>query len=254
MYKKIKISVIIAVLDSHKVVVRQIRHFKKMRLPNSVEIIFVDDGSDPPLSYENCGLRNFSIYATNDKRPWTQGLARNLGASKAKGEYLLFTDIDHIITKEAVMDLLEFDGAKMVFPRYYGILDRYGNIICDEKSMIDFGLNPIRLRRRGLSCGFHGNTYGIKKTIFDAIGGYDSRYCTQRFHMGGTTMSEERKFNINWSRLVKRGSIIGGEKQGSKIYHFPVSKFRLDGNNNPFGLFHRLSLEQVPQPDKGDWK
>jgi hypothetical protein len=218
-----------------------------MRLPANVEFIFVDDGSDPPLSYENCGLRNLTILYTNDKRPWTQGLARNLGASKARGEFLFFTDIDHIITREAIMDVLEFNGDKMVFPRYYGILNRRGGIVCDEKSMLDFGLNPERLRKRGLSCGFHGNTYAIRKTIFDMIGGYDSRYCTQGFHMGGAFMSEERKFNIKWKHICDRGLAPGGEKTGSKIYHFPTSKFRTDWNNNPFGLFHRLSLEQVPQ-------
>jgi glycosyltransferase involved in cell wall biosynthesis len=239
-----KVSIIIAVLDSHKVVVRQIRNFKKMNLPSSVEIIFVDDGSEPPLTYQDCGLRNFTILFTNDKRPWTQGLARNLGASQARGEFLFFTDIDHIITKEAVEAVLDFNGDKMVFPRYYGILDRHGNIVCDEKSMIEFGLNPIRLRRRGLACGFHGNTYAIRKTIFDLIGGYDKRYCDQGFHMGGKFMSEERKFNIKWASVVKRGWAPGGEKEGPKIYHYPTSKFRINGDNNPFGLFHKLSLEQ----------
>jgi glycosyltransferase involved in cell wall biosynthesis len=244
----IKVSIIIAILNSHKVVIRQIRHFKKMRLPDSVEIIFVDDGSDPPLNYQNCGLENFTIYFTGDKRPWTQGLARNLGAKNANGEFLLFTDIDHIITKEAIDDVLSFEGDKMTFPRYFGILDRYGNIICDRKSMIDFGVNPIRLRSRGLHCGHHGNTYAIRRTIFNMIGGYDPRYCEQRFHMGGIFMSEERKFNIKWGHIVARGLAPRGEKDGSKIYHYPISKFRTDGNNNPYGLFHSLSHEQVPQP------
>jgi len=247
----VKVSIIIAVLNSHKVVIRQIRHFKKMQLPDSVEIIFVDDGSDPPLNYENCGLRNFYIYYTNDKRPWTQGLARNLGASKAKGEFLFFTDIDHIITKEAIMDVLAFEGDKMTFIRYFGILDHRGNIICDKQSMLNFGLNPIRITgRRGMCGGVHGNTYAIRKSIFDLIGGYDRRFCEQGFHMGGAFMSEERKFNIKWSNIVKRGWAPRGEKLGSPIYHYPISKFRTDGSPNPFGLFHELSLEQVPQPPK----
>ena len=79
-----KISIVIAILDSHEVVRRQIAHFKKMDLPDSVEFIFVDDGSEPPLTGE---MRNLTFYYTHDKRPWTQGLARNLGATNAKGEY-----------------------------------------------------------------------------------------------------------------------------------------------------------------------
>lgn len=249
-----KVSVVIAVLNSHKVVVRQIRHFKKMGLPKDVEIIFVDDGSNPPLDYQTCGLRNFYVYFTNDKRPWTQGLARNLGASKAKGEYLFFTDIDHIITKEAINDVLAFNGSKMVFYRYFGILDLRGNIVSDVKSMLDFGLDPARLKgRRGvlkdghIFAGSHGNTYAIKKTIFDKIGGYDPRYCQSMFHVGGRYQSEEAKFNSKFIRMWLSGQANTVVSE-SKIYHYPVSRFRKDGDNNPFGLFHKLSLEQVPQP------
>jgi len=46
-----KVSVIIAVLNSHEVVRRQIEHFKKMELSSDVEIILVDDGSNPPLGF-----------------------------------------------------------------------------------------------------------------------------------------------------------------------------------------------------------
>lgn len=247
----VKVSIIIAVLNSHKVVVRQLRHFKKMDLPDSVEIIFVDDGSDPPLNYENCRLRNLFIYYTHDKRPWTQGLARNLGASKARGEFLLFTDIDHIITKEAIEDVLNFNGSKMTFVRHFGILNRFGDIVSDMPTMLEFGLDPIRTTgKRGMTAGVHGNTYAIRKTIFDLIGGYDTSLCEQGFHMGGKFMSEERKFNNKWASIVKQKLAPGGEKLGSHIYHYPVSKFRTDKDNNPFGMFHELSLKQVPQPMK----
>jgi hypothetical protein len=248
-----KVSIIIAVLNSHKVVVRQIRHFKNMNLPREVEIIFVDDGSDPPLYYQDCGLGNFKILFTNDKRPWTQGLARNMGAKEAKGEFLLFTDIDHIITKETIDDVLRFDGDKMVFYRHFGILDRYGKIVNDRKSMVDFGLSRRWVRSRRVAedgsifCGMHRNTYAIRKTIFEKIGGYDPIYCEQMFHMGATGWSEESRFNALYTRLVNTGE-VKAEVIGSKIYHYPVSKFRDDRDNNPFGLFHKLSLEQVPQP------
>jgi len=243
-----KVSVVIAILDSHEVVKRQIEHFKKMELDDDVEFIFVDDGSEPPLSGE---MKNLTWYYTHDKRPWTQGLARNLGASKSKGKYLFFTDIDHIITREAIEAVRKFDGDKMVFRRFYGILDEDGNIVCDEKSMVDFGLEPLRVRtKRGYLCaGTHGNTYAIRKSIFDRIGGYDSRYCTTMFHRGGQYQSEESKFNSLCRVMVARGE-IKDQAIGPKIYFYPVSKFRADGDNNPFGLFHALSLEQVPQPMK----
>jgi len=248
-----KVSIVVAVLNSHIIVLRQIRAWKSMHLPDGVEIILVDDGSNPPILHtaESTGLRNLIVLATHDKRPWTQGLARNMGAAKAQGEYLFFTDIDHIITREAIDDVLKFDGNKMVFPRYFGILDRKGNIINDEKSLLDFGLDPARVRtHRGHLCGgFHGNTYAIRKSIFEKIGGYIPRYCESGFHVGGKHQSEESKFNSMYRNFKEEG-FIPTETIGSKIYHYPVSKFRTDGDNNPFGLFHELSLEQVPQPRK----
>lgn len=240
------VSIVIAILNSHEIVRRQIKHFSKMDLSDEVEFIFVDDGSEPPLNGE---MKNLTFYHTNDKRPWTQGLARNMGVEKAKGEYLFFTDIDHIITREAIDDVLKFDGDKMVFPRYFGILDEDGNIVCDEKSMLEFGLHPARVRtRRGFMCaGLHGNTYVIRKSIFEMMGGYDPRYCQSMFHVGGRFQSEESKFNSKYRQLNAKGE-VKDTVIGPKIYCYPVSKFRTDKDNNPFGLFHTLSLEQVPQP------
>lgn len=243
-----KISIVIAILNSHYIVKLQIRHFRSMNLPNNVEFIFVDDGSNPPLNF-NMGLRNLHWYYTNDKRPWTQGLARNLGASKANGEYLFFTDIDHIISKEAIDAVLNFDGDKMVFPRFIGILDRHGNVIQDLKTLFDWGYSKSYYRgRRGLFAGYHGNTYAIKREIFNAIGGYEQGLCENMFHVGGRWMSEERKFNIKWQHKVNR-NIYKPEVTGPKIFVYPVSKFHQTGDNNPHGLFHKLSLKQgTPLP------
>lgn len=243
-----KLSIIIAIYQSYKVVVRQLRHFKKMNLPDNVEFVWVDDGSDPPLVYNN-GLRNFHWYYTNDKRPWTQGLARNLGASKAKGEYFLFTDIDHIITYEAIDAVLNFNGDKMVFKRYFAILDRRGNIISDSQTILDFGLDKGRYRKRGLSGGMHGNTYAIRKSIFERLNGYDPKHCERGFHVGGKFMSEERDFNRRYERLVAAKEVLP-QVIGPNIHVYPTSKFRADKDNNPFGLFHTLNLEQIQQPMK----
>lgn len=228
---------------------RQIRNFKRMNLPGEVEIILVDDGSDPPLNYETCGLRNLRILYTNDKRPWTQGLARNAGARAANGAWILFTDIDHILTREVIEEALKGDYDKMVFPRHFGVLDRHGRLVCDKESMLAFGLDPARWRRNGYA-GTHGNTYSIRKAVFEKLGGYDPYRCTRRFHMGGKFGSEESHFNLAYNRSKRRGQIGEGDRFGPKIYHYPVSKFRADRDNNPYGLFHQLSLEQVPQPDK----
>lgn len=244
----IRVSIVIAVLNSHKVVIRQLRHFKHMPLPPEVELILVDDGSNPPIAFSP-GIANFRILYTNDKRPWTQGLARNMGAKAATGTYLFFTDIDHILTKEAVDAVNIFYGDKMVFRRYFAILDAHGNIVNDAQTLIDFGLSPVHYRRRGLSGGVHGNTYAIRRTIFQRLNGYDRKYCESRFHVGGKYMSEERDFNRRFDRLCQSGD-AEWQVLGPDIHHYPVSKFHRLKDNNPHGLFHTLSLEQTTQPLK----
>ena len=79
-----KLSIIIAILNSHEIVRRQYLHFERMGLPDDVEIIFVDDGSHPPL--EPPKIKNFTMLYTYDKRQWTTGIARNIGARHAKGD------------------------------------------------------------------------------------------------------------------------------------------------------------------------
>ena len=59
-----KVSIVIAILDSHEIVRRQLLHFDKMRLPDDVEVIFVDDGSRPPLLKKGSLNFNFSLYYT----------------------------------------------------------------------------------------------------------------------------------------------------------------------------------------------
>lgn len=242
-----KVSIVIPVLNSHKVVIRQARHFKKMNLPRDVEIIIMDDGSNPPLEF-NTGVRNFSIHKTGEKRAWTQGLAKNKGAKLAKGEYLFFTDIDHILTQEAIEGVRKFKGDMMIFRRFLGIFDRRGNVLCDTKTLLAFGANP-KYRHRGWSGGVHSNTCAIKKKVFDELGGYKDEYCSTKFHVGGLFMSEERDLNRRFQRGVNAGKYQAAAI-GAKIYVYPIGKFHRTGEENPGGLFHTLSREQVPQPDK----
>lgn len=75
--ESMRLSIITPVLNSHEVVRRQLLHYGAMHLGSDVEIIFVDDGSDPPLSSCNFpALPNFTIIETHDQRAWTWALAR----------------------------------------------------------------------------------------------------------------------------------------------------------------------------------
>jgi len=86
---------------------------------------------------------------TNDSRPWTQPKARNIGASKAKGDILLFTDIDHVIDREAVEFGRNFKYDYGRFYRELGVLDSDGNLTQDSDTLIEWGVNRKNLH---ISC------------------------------------------------------------------------------------------------------
>jgi glycosyltransferase involved in cell wall biosynthesis len=217
-----KISIIVSVYQSYEIVRRQLIHLRRITKDLPVEIIIVDDGSNPPIPEAS--------YQTGNKLAWTQGLGRNLGASKAKGEYLLMTDIDHIISKEAIEDALSFTGNKMIFRRQIGVLDENGNLSQDPKVLDDWGW------RGKLDASVHGNTWVMKKSMFDELGGYDTAVCNRGYHPISRE-GDDNYFNTEWNHANR------GVKQvyGRDIYLFPLGRFNKTGDLNPFNLFHNLS-------------
>lgn len=215
----LKISVIIAVYNSHEIVRRQLLHFKNLGLP--LELLIVDDNSTPPI--KGAHLR------TKNKMAWTQGLARNFGARHAKGEYLFFTDIDHILSENALIDAFNFTGNKMIFRRQIAVLDKNGVITQDRGVLKEWGWD-----NDNLDASVHGNTFLIRKDIFDELGGYDKGIVGYHpAHKGG----EDVYFNKKWNNKYNKEDL----SVGRDIYMFPLGRFNKWGDLNPFGLFHDLS-------------
>jgi predicted glycosyltransferase involved in capsule biosynthesis len=228
-----KLSVIIAVLDSHDIVKRQLLHFEKMELSkDEVEFIIIDDGSDPPIGrylHENLfyALKlNCRIIETNDKRPWSQPCARNVGAFNAKSQRLLMTDIDHVISKEAIEFCMTSDDDKVMFPRQWAVLDGVGGINQSHHVLNNYGLPPAIYEQRGLNGGMHHNTFMIKKSLFDELDGYDESFC-------GKYGGDDTNFSTRYSDLFKQGK-AKRHVLGPHIYVFP------DPNTDVRQIFHGL--------------
>jgi hypothetical protein len=185
----VKCSIIISVLDSHEVFRRQLLHFNDM-LPQGFEVLIVDDGSEVPLAFDGVLGFPFRLLNSHDTRPWTNNLARNKAATLASGEYLLMTDIDHIITAEAVEDVRSFQGDMLVFSRQVAQLDPQGKI-CNL----------------GATKPPHCNTFAIRKTLFERMGGYEQIYRGY----GTDWVLRERYRNLvaqGLARPAQRGSTI----------------------------------------------
>lgn len=205
----IKLSIIFNVLESYEVVKNHVLYFGKMPLPDNVEVIFVDDGSIPSIvEYLMKELiiklpKRVSIVETRDFRPWTQGMARNKGASVARGEYFLFSDIDHIVTEEIIQACLKFEGDKMEFGRRWGIFDGEGNIVTDAGVLMEYGL-AIKLLNR-VSKPF--NIFLLKKEHFIALGGYEERYAG---HYGGEDVNFANKYrDMLYNKGKAKRSVMG---------------------------------------------
>ena len=232
-----KVSIVISVYNSHGVLDRQLKHFAKMYLPDDVEFIIMDDGSSPAHDIKDHQLNNLRIVPTNNKLAWTQGLGRNMGAGLATGEYLFMTDIDHIISKEAIEDVRNFSGAKMIFKRYFGVLLEDGTLTQDEEILKEYGFDPSK-KRKNLYCSVHGNTFAIKTDIFRGLGGYSKQSCTVGFHPE-SKKGDDCFFNTKWNHYANANGLEAIE--GSGIYMFPIGRYHINGDLNPGGLFHNLS-------------
>jgi len=235
-----KLSIIYNVYNSHGAVDRQLKYLNSLDLPGDIEIIIVDDGSNPPLE----GVcKNLRIVRREDKQAWTLAQARNLGAREALGEYLLMSDIDHIFGKDAIMDSYKYEGAKMIFPRYLAVLTADGVLTQDEDVLNEWKA----VKRKGWYASYHGNTWCMPRSLFFELGGYNEKASSKQHHPK-KGRGIDGKFNSVWNRWARQQDIKGDV--GSPIYMFPIGRYTTDYNMNPFGLFHELSYESTPQPDK----
>jgi hypothetical protein len=235
-----KLSIVIAVFESYEATRRQALYFSKMNLPDNIEFVFVDDGSEP--EHPAYPLKNLTMVYTHDTRPWTQGIARNVGVRAAKGKYVLCTDIDHILSYEAIMYCYNYEGYMVIFPRYLGVLTEDGTFTQDIPTMIEYGLDPARPQtRRGLYASFHGNTYCMLRETFWELGGNDESHCVYGHH-APNRHGEDAIMTNRWNHWANAKGIKADV--GPKIYTFTNGRYNVNGDPNPKGLFHTLSYEQ----------
>lgn len=235
-----KVSIIIPILNSHEVVRRQVLHFEKMCLPDNVELIMVDDGSDPPIEI-NTTIKNFTLLKTNDFRDWTWPLARNAGAKIAKGDYFIMADLDHIVSREFIDTTLNFTGDHIRINREFAILDDNGNLVQDSDTLQEYGLPAERIKEKGFKMPPHRNQFAIHKDLYWKLGGFREDRIGKPY-----PQREDGDFAKKWRELYQQGEIrdfddVVGYEHRPVLYMFPNGKYCGDVDHNPFGLFHKLT-------------
>jgi len=253
-----KLSIVISVYNSHEVVRRQLLHFSKMNIPDDVEIILMDDGSEPSLSdifgmnseiYDdiNFNLRIIPVgNPRNDDGIFYDGrvsIARNMGARLAEGEFLLMTDIDYIIREADIEAGRSMKYDKSRFRRQFGVITEDGEITQDFDELRKYGLSEDRIKTRGLNLPPHPNNFIIRKSTFLDIGGY-------RENLQGVYPSKgDTWFKRDWVEYEKAGkATIAPAEERTTLLMFPNGQFCGDLDYNPFGLFHNFTRKTKNNP------
>jgi len=243
----VKLSIVIPVLNSHEVVRRQLLHFERIGLNDldDVEIIFVDDGSDPPIVVTGCPLKRFTLLATHDTRPWTWAVARNVGARAAVGEYLVMLDLDHILTRQAIDRCRALTEDRVGFLREYGVLDDQGVFTQDPVTLVRYGMPASCAQSGDLHLGYHRNMFCLRRSLYWEIGGYNENFVYNLPY----PQPVEKLFHKAFDDRVDQGGITQSMRRPT-LYMFPNGQHCEGGDvdTNPFGLFHTLSRKTAENP------
>lgn len=201
---------------------------------DDVEILFIDDGSTPPIEV-NSDL--ITVHHTNDFRDWTWAIARNTGAKLAKGDYFIMADLDHIITKEFIDIVRNFNGDHVRINREFAVLDENGNLTQDRDILESYGLP----KNKPLKFNPHRNQFAIHKDLYWKMGGYREDRIGLPY-----PQREDGDFAKKWRLLYEAGEIkdfddLVGYEHRPILYMFPNGKYCGDVDFNPFNLFHNLT-------------
>jgi glycosyltransferase involved in cell wall biosynthesis len=242
-----RISIVVPVLNSHEIVRRQLLHFAQIGLNDltDVEVIVVDDGSDPPIQVPECPLHRFTLLATHDTRPWTSAVARNVGARAAVGEYLIVVDVDHILSRDLIDRCRALTEDRMGFLREYGMLDDQGVFTQDSAALVDFGLPEARSKGAGLHIGYHTNQYCIRRALFWDLGGYREDVVYDLPY----PQPVDKLFKRAFDDRITAGTATQCINRPT-IYMFPSGQHCAGGDvdTNPFGMFHDLTRKTKENP------
>lgn len=152
-----RVSVVFPYYDNPEMLRFQLGHFGNysQEALDECEIVIVDDCSpvfparDVIREYD---LPNIRLFRLGVDRPWNQDAARNIGAHEARGEYLLLTDIDHVVPESTLLELCDIEDNLSVYT-------------LARKAHFSDKVIPS-----------HVNSYFLSKALYWDIGGYDEDF------------------------------------------------------------------------------
>jgi len=172
-----RVSIVFPYYNNPEMLRFQLGHFGNysQEALDACEIVIVDDCSPVFPARDvvrGSNLPNVRLFRLGVDRPWNQDAARNIGAREARGQYLLLTDIDHVVPEETLLELCAIEDNLTVFS-------------FARKAHFSDKVIPS-----------HVNSYFMSKRLYWDIGGYDEEFWG--------TYGSDRLFR---TRLLKFASI-----------------------------------------------
>lgn len=162
------VSIIIPAYGKEALLKDCILHLRRAAMDN-YEIIVVDDGTNPPLDVADPQTQLL-------RSPDNLGAAaaRNLGASVARGDVLLFVDSDIMMLEPAYRRIIDFfqEHPRAVVQGVYSPEVPYDNF-CSRYKAAYWSFNQSRFDP--ISFGVRTAIFAIRKDLFAEIGGFNPR-------------------------------------------------------------------------------
>lgn len=150
-----------------------------------LHVIVVDDGSPTRPAAPvvvSTGLASFRLFRTGVDVRWNWIFCRNLGVHHATTDWVLLTDIDHVVPGETLMSVMQDADLD---PR---VAYRFSRVDAPHRT-------PYKP---------HPNSWLLTRTLFHAIGGYDERF--SGFY--GTDAEFRERVDAKASGVVMRPEVL----------------------------------------------
>ncbi len=188
-----ELSIVYPYYDNESCLRRQLELWSSLapQIARRVEYVLVDDASPRPVEVPPDFPGNLTLVRIKDDVLWNQHGARNLGMKLAEGEWIIATDIDHILDADGIGQLLSMNK--------------------DPRTIYFFS----RMREDGSPRNSHPNSFLVDKRTFWEIGGYDEDFCG-RYGKGDILLRMQFERACTVVELERPGlvEIAGGETPG----------------------------------------
>ena len=167
-------SVVIPVRNGADTIAEQLEALAQQEYDGAWEVVVADNGSSDATREVVTGFRGLPELRLVDASGGAgAGFARNVGASLARGELLLFVDADDRVTRgwlAAMASALErTDAVSGCTQRFFQ--DRHGRELPAEHPT-----DPLRILDSSFLPFAPSGNCGIRRDVFEGLGGFDTSY------------------------------------------------------------------------------